>query len=240
MDIHKPKPWHSWREFMKELGTIALGVCIALAAEQAVEWWHWQGEVREARKALVAEITRNNSEVMKVLGMGPCLERQTNEAEAILNSVEAGQQPPSFTTFHHEIGIYLSDSEWESERSSQVLTHFPRAELAVMNRYYGQIPILRSLIGPMAQTWTDLSVLRNPPSKLGPDTLVRLRANIDSARHTQTINLFNALAMLNISAEIGVSRPPPQTARSARYCRLDDEQLFDVITKAATQPAPVK
>ena len=23
MDLHKPKPWHNWREFLKELGTIA-------------------------------------------------------------------------------------------------------------------------------------------------------------------------------------------------------------------------
>ena len=26
MDVHKPKPWHGWREFLKEYGIIVLGV----------------------------------------------------------------------------------------------------------------------------------------------------------------------------------------------------------------------
>jgi hypothetical protein len=56
MDIHKPKPWHGWREFGKELTTIVLGVLIALVAEQAVEWLHHRTEVAEARHALDAEV----------------------------------------------------------------------------------------------------------------------------------------------------------------------------------------
>ena len=34
MEIHKPKPIHNWRDFLKEVGTIVLGVCVALGAEQ--------------------------------------------------------------------------------------------------------------------------------------------------------------------------------------------------------------
>ncbi|MBV9062475.1 MAG: hypothetical protein JOY77_06055, partial [Alphaproteobacteria bacterium] len=40
MDIHKPKPIRNWREFLKEVGIIVLGVSIALGAEQAVEAIH--------------------------------------------------------------------------------------------------------------------------------------------------------------------------------------------------------
>jgi hypothetical protein len=42
VEIHKPKPIHNWREFLKEVGTIVLGVCVALGAEQTVEWVHWR------------------------------------------------------------------------------------------------------------------------------------------------------------------------------------------------------
>ena len=48
MDIHKPKPWHNVREFLKEYAIIVVGVLTALAAEQAVEWLHWQHEVEVA------------------------------------------------------------------------------------------------------------------------------------------------------------------------------------------------
>ncbi|MDB5442210.1 MAG: hypothetical protein JWP73_586, partial [Phenylobacterium sp.] len=33
MDIHKPKPWHGLREFLKEYAIIVVGVLTALAAE---------------------------------------------------------------------------------------------------------------------------------------------------------------------------------------------------------------
>ena len=56
MDIHKPKPWHSLREFLKEYVIIAVGVLTALGAEQAAEWVHLRNETAEAREALHAEI----------------------------------------------------------------------------------------------------------------------------------------------------------------------------------------
>jgi hypothetical protein len=35
MDLHKPKPWHSFREFLKEYLIIVVRVLTALAGEQA-------------------------------------------------------------------------------------------------------------------------------------------------------------------------------------------------------------
>jgi hypothetical protein len=60
MEIHKPKPIHNWREFLKEYAIIVIGVLTALAAEQAVEWLHWQGEVKAARQAIFAEMATNS------------------------------------------------------------------------------------------------------------------------------------------------------------------------------------
>lgn len=53
MDVHKPKPWHNWREFLAEIATIVIGVLIALGAEQAVEWLHWRREVEAERGSLL-------------------------------------------------------------------------------------------------------------------------------------------------------------------------------------------
>jgi hypothetical protein len=49
MDIHKPQPWHNWRGFLKEVGTIVPSVSIALAAEQGVERGRQQRQIRQAR-----------------------------------------------------------------------------------------------------------------------------------------------------------------------------------------------
>ena len=46
MDVHKPKPIHGWRDLVKEIGVIVIGVAIALAGEQGVEWLHWRVRLR--------------------------------------------------------------------------------------------------------------------------------------------------------------------------------------------------
>ena len=56
MDIHKPNPWHGWREFLKEIGTIVIGVLIALAGEQLVERLHHGEQAKLAERAMRLEL----------------------------------------------------------------------------------------------------------------------------------------------------------------------------------------
>ena len=56
MDIHKPKPWHGVREFLKEYVIIVVGVLTALGAEQGVEWLHWRHLAEKAEVDLAAGI----------------------------------------------------------------------------------------------------------------------------------------------------------------------------------------
>jgi hypothetical protein len=55
MDIHKPKPWRSAREFLKEYLIIVVGVLTALAGEQTVESVHRHTEGSALRTDLHEE-----------------------------------------------------------------------------------------------------------------------------------------------------------------------------------------
>src|SRR5258705_11348027 len=56
MEIHKPKPIHTWRELLTEIGVIVIGVAIALAGEQTVEALHWHYRVNDAMEAIRLEL----------------------------------------------------------------------------------------------------------------------------------------------------------------------------------------
>ncbi len=56
MDIHKPKPWHGVREFLKEYVIIVVGVLTALAAEAGVEAWRWVERTDKTEAHLRAEL----------------------------------------------------------------------------------------------------------------------------------------------------------------------------------------
>ncbi len=75
MDIHKPKSWHGFREFLKEYLIIVVGVLTALGAEQAVETLHWQHKVAQAEEAMKAELATNLSYAAEQRAMNACANR---------------------------------------------------------------------------------------------------------------------------------------------------------------------
>ena len=224
MEIHKPKPVHNWREFLKEYAIIVLGVATALAGEQAVEWLHWQGEVTMAREAIHAEIASNNANLFATrLALGPCLDRQADEAEHILDDLEARRAPRHFTTFHNGYGAALRDSDWQAERSAQSLTHFPRDELAMIGRYYVPFPEFQTWETAQRDAWRTLSVLRRPPKDIAGSDLLRLRAALMTARDTERLVKLNAVREMNLSHQIGIGPVSADRVRVEKFCTLDYE-----------------
>src|SRR5947209_3313713 len=86
MDVHKPKPWHGWREFLKEYAIIVLGVLTALGAEQIVEWAHWRHVVGEARHELALDQSRLMGRLGFIQAESPCKVHRLDEIAAIFET----------------------------------------------------------------------------------------------------------------------------------------------------------
>jgi hypothetical protein len=60
LDVHAPhESVHGWRDFLLHLGTITIGLLIALGLEGCVEWQHHRHLVHEAEQSLHIEIQNN-------------------------------------------------------------------------------------------------------------------------------------------------------------------------------------
>lgn len=224
MEIHKPRPWRNMREFLKELGTIALGVVVALAAEQAVEWFHWQDEVKAARQAIHAEMASNNFFFARRIKVAPCQNRQLGEADRILADLEAKRAPGTFTTFQEGTGQGLSDSEWQSERAAQALVHFPRAELALMGSYYAQLENFRLWMRDEADAWRNLTALRHPLKDIPVSDLLRLRTALEVARNDEVLIELNAARQLRLSRQLGLADTVPSREVQEKFCSTNIEE----------------
>src|ERR1700759_4509890 len=84
MDIHKSRPWHGWREFLKEYAIIVVGVLTALAGEQLVEKLHWSHKVGKADIALRSELAENVSFAAEQQAANSCGQRYTDLLEAAI------------------------------------------------------------------------------------------------------------------------------------------------------------
>jgi hypothetical protein len=232
MDVHKPKPVRNWHDFLKEVGIIVLSICIALTAEQAVEWAHWRNEVSVARKALQEEITSIDAFYVRRTAIAPCAAKQEQEASTILDSLEGKGKAVPFTAFHHGSGSNLGDAEWQSQRSAQVLTHFPHAELALMNRYYAILPSLIGWNDDIGAAWSDLSVLQDPQVRLDPSDIARLRGRLERIHRLEYITILNAYRMLKLSDRLGIARPPLTPGYVDALCNMGDGKTEKFFLKA--------
>ena len=128
MDIHKPKPWHGGREFLKEFGTIVLGVLVALGAEQTVEWLHRQAEVREARDTLRAEIAQD-------MGKAHFNQRRETCDRPVLQKwaawADGGPRPPVGSTALVE----LTSTSWDVVKAGPVAAMSLKEKLAFAQFY---------------------------------------------------------------------------------------------------------
>ena len=121
MDIHKPKPWHGVREFLKEYVIIVVGVLTALGAEQAVEWLHWRHEIADSRQALGVELANNLRAVRSIEGENACIRARLDTLQAWANG--QGARPPGPVL--SPVFFFISNTTWEVTNSAQALAHFP-------------------------------------------------------------------------------------------------------------------
>jgi hypothetical protein len=236
MEIHKPHAAKTWKEFFTELGTIVAGILIAISLEQLVEYVHWRHEVEIGRTAIVAEIATNNRWFARRIAIAPCMDKMMAEAQVIIDSLDARTKPSAFTVFHGGPGALLSSSEWESERSSQALTHFPRQELALMSRYYAQLPQFTSWMDDESAAWSDLSVLNKPPAGLGASDVARLRGSLNRAQRLEFLILLNAYRSLTLSGQLGIARVPPEQGRVEEFCKMSDDKTDALLLERAARP----
>ena len=182
MDIHKPKPWHGVREFLKEYVIIVVGVLTALAAEQGVEWLHWrhQAEVTEAR--LEAEMRTNLlnaygqlinqrcyndrlaalAEPLRGRGLwrGAAIRRTPAAAAEILPPyIRAGILTSAVPPVYMSLGGVWPDGSWTAALASGVTLHMDQARTDRYARLYRTFATMRDVQTAEAETAAKLSQL---------------------------------------------------------------------------------
>lgn len=158
MDIHKPKAIHSWREFAVEIGTITIGILIALGLEALIEARHNHELVAEARAELISElqynrknladvivVARNNQAALKALiSYGQA--RLAHRAAALPSGVDLNGR---FTT--------LRTSGWESTVATQAIAHMPYDQAQAVASVYASSRGFNDLEARIEPRWFELA-----------------------------------------------------------------------------------
>jgi hypothetical protein len=218
MHIHKPKAAHGVREFLSEIGIIVVGVLIALALEQAVEWLHWSSEVQKARSSVHSEIAHNDQISALRAEAEPCVTRRLNAIEDVLEKAASRRPVAQVSDLRLPINYALDDSNWTAHRASQTVTHFNDDELDALGRYYLQLGNLVYFIHLEDDAWSDLSVLNGDPARLGSEDVAALRRSLQRARFYNRMIAGLSREELSKSKALGVAPPRPDDPLLQAIC----------------------
>ena len=243
MDIHKPKPWHGLREFLKEYAIIVLGVLTALSAEQAADWLHWRHQVHEAEDRLAAEVESNLANSYGRVVLKRCSNERLAELRDRLvktgpweamhmkalpagntvpmtglqaNGILTSALPPVFSPFH----LDTQDGAWTSALASGVVLHMKSERAAVYARLYAEF---RQIANLQDQEMP-------PASRMAPLVLARTLSDEDRARYLEDVGQLNMLNVviateargaIRYAADAGLKLKSSTVARANQIFRND-------------------
>jgi hypothetical protein len=204
MEIHNPKPMHSWRDFLKEVGTIVLGVSIALGAEQAVEWWHWRGQVAKAREVIATEMAQNLVGAVIRLRTEGCLERRLDALTDIVDAASRSGQLPPVGEIGQPPPRQWRSGAWESVVAAETATHFPRQQLSELGSLYQLVERMEGLTQLDLQTWNGLYPMIGPGRSLDSASEAELRKALSLARAISRAYASQAITLIVRTQALGL------------------------------------
>jgi hypothetical protein len=182
MEIHKVKPIHSWRDFLKELGTIVLGICIALAGEEALVWNHWRIQVQQARAAIASELTYNLVGAIAHMRSLDCVEQRLNALSKILDDASRTGSLPPLGNIGGPVRHAWRKGAWDSVVASQIATHFPSEEMTALGAIYQRVQRNAGNAARETAAWSILYTMVGPGRRLDPGSETALRNALSDAR----------------------------------------------------------
>jgi hypothetical protein len=169
MDIHLPKPPRSVSEFAIEIGTITIGILIALTLESVVTALHNRDIVEKSRAQLVTELKTNRDHLTEVVQTADAdvgaLHAYISYGEDRLHhkahALPTAPLPGDFTT--------LGTSAWESTVATNALVHMPFDQASAVAGAYASARAFNSLEERIEDRWFELSSIGDPSDLTNAD-----------------------------------------------------------------------
>jgi hypothetical protein len=214
MEVHKPRPMHSLREFLKEVGIIVLGVVIALAAEQAVEAIHWRNKVSEAAESMRLELRDDDGpQAYTRAALETCLDRQLDTIETAVEAAHdrgaiaalaAAYAPPTHTW----------DTEaWQAALASDAASHTSASRMVTWSKPYRLMSALESTNLAENSDRLQLQSIRRSAGSLSPaeqDRMLSAIVRLRDANHKMA--QWSLVTLLGLSKN-GIAVTPSVRAR---------------------------
>jgi hypothetical protein len=211
MEIHRPKAAHSWREFLIEIGTIVIGILIALSLEQAIDALHERSLAREAKEAIDAEMQVDVDRIAAHQAVQPCIAKRLNQINGLLSFWADGKAPPSGLAIGDPDDLPMVQQRWQANLNNGRFSRQPARDQDTQTAFYTQVAILQDMGSREHYAWSELRALELGPAVLQPELRPNLTLALQAARtHASDIDHLGQQVLDNAKAA-GITPRPLKT-----------------------------
>jgi hypothetical protein len=159
---HHPKPVHDWREFLREIGIVVIGVLLALGAEQVAEIFHWRHEVEVEREALRSEVRYNLATAVFRRSQQPCIDARLNQIAEVFRRHARGEPLGLKGTVARPPFWDATMGSWDIAVAGQALGHMPQKEKLAFSDAFQTYKHFDALRNEEDADWRRLALLDHP------------------------------------------------------------------------------
>jgi hypothetical protein len=191
LDVHAPHGVHTWKDFFIHLGTIAVGLLIAIGLEQSVEALHHRHQVNETRSALQEEhrenIKRFHSNVRSHL---VALALLHNNLRALMYLRDHPQTPEAGLPGAVTWSLFAQEplkAAWSTAESTDIVALMPAAEVRSLTMDYSQLDYAWRLYQPVIAELARCTSYQTHTSDVTTLSAAELAELIDCTEHAQAL-----------------------------------------------------
>jgi len=198
MDVHAPhEPLHSWRDFWIHLGTITIGLLIAISLEQSVEALHHVHQRHQLEEDLRAEGERNVEIIQKDQEVIAATRAWELNLRKNADTMRASGGKAGLGYVANPLTRQLtvpSDSVWTTAKESMLVALLPRWEAEMYSRLDLQHELLRGRINHWLEVKSEVKEFEDNFDDDAPGSIPDLGRMSPDELHSYSVLLTKEVA----------------------------------------------
>jgi hypothetical protein len=182
-----PRRQSRWK-FIREVGSVVLGVLIALALGEVAEAVRWQVRAANSNSAIDLELSRTSGVMDERVLVQPCLDERLAVLDRIVREARATGSLPAIGEIGRPPTRPIQSAAWEDAVGSGTLLHFSAARRSGLSLNYPEIQQYSDGVRDEQDLWATLRIIEGVPGRASDDLLIEAATTISRLRYMSHMN----------------------------------------------------
>jgi hypothetical protein len=201
LDPPDHKPVRNWGDFLKEVGTIVLGVLVALAADQAVDAWNWHHEVGIVEDSLNDELADSIFAAKERIKITDCQHRTLDALDDLADQSHGTLVLRNTPVSRNRV---WGSAAWDAAVASGAIAHMPHDTRNSYSELFSFVRMFRDMNLRQQELWASIDAYRRP----------RKFSDTSRDRFVETVSQLRSLTgTMNLGAKQFIEAAKPLNIR---------------------------